>query len=173
MLYSMPKPLIVNAPYPSVKDLTCDPVTARILTRAYATSCGELNVVLQYIYQSFVFNHADEEQTAELLKSIAIAEMIHVDLLGNALINLGAQPIFTFQPPVPFNFYSTKFVAYSNRFSAMLEDDIIAEKHAIADYRKMLTKLRNERVAQLITRIIEDEELHLAAFIEAHARYCG
>lgn len=169
----MSKPLIAQTPYPSVKDLTCDTLSARILSPAYATSCGELNSVLQYIYQSFVFNHAGDENTAELLKSIAIAEMIHIDLLGNALINLGAQPIFTFQPPVPFNFYSTKFVAYSNRFSAMLEDDIIAEKHAIESYKKMLCKLKNEKVAALVARLIEDEELHLKAFIEAHAQYCG
>ena len=169
----MPKPLIAQTPYPSVKDLSCDPVAARILTPAYATSCGELNSTLQYIYQSFVFNHAGDEQTAELLKSIAIAEMIHIDLLGNALINLGAQPIFTFQPPVPFNFYSTKFVAYSNRFTAMLEDDIVAEKHAIESYKKMLSRLKNERVAQLVSRLIEDEELHLKAFTEARAQYCG
>ena len=169
----MPKPLIVQTPYPSVKDLTCDPRTARILTSAYASSCGELNAVLQYIYQSFVFNHAGEEQTAELLKSIAIAEMIHIDLLGNALINLGAQPIYTFQPPVPFNFYSTKFVAYSVRFVEMMEDDIIAEKHAISDYKKMLGKLKDERVSQLISRIIEDEQLHLEAFVKAHEHYCG
>ena len=169
----MPKPLIVQSPYPSVKNLTCDPRSARILTSAYATSCGELNATLQYIYQSFVFNHADDGQTAELLKSIAIAEMIHIDLLGNALINLGAQPIFTFQPPVPFNFYSTKFVAYSSAFAEMLEDDIIAERHAISGYRKMLTKLRNDSVSKLVERIIEDEELHLEAFIKAHAQYCG
>ena len=169
----MPKPLIVDLPYPSVKDFTCDPRAARILTSAYATSCGELNAVLQYIYQSFLFNHADDGQTAELLKSIAIAEMMHIDLLGNALINLGTQPVYTFQPPVPFNFYSTKFVAYSSVFAEMLEDDIIAEKHAISDYKKMLTKLKNEKVIRLVERILEDEELHLKAFTEAHAKYCG
>ena len=169
----MPKPLIAQSPYPSVKDFTCDPRSARILASAYASSCGELNSTLQYMYQSFVFNHANEEQTAQLLKSIAIAEMIHIDLLGNALINLGAQPIFTFQPPVPFNFYSTKFVAYSSRFAEMLEDDIIAERHAIADYNKMLCKLKDERVSQLVSRLIEDEELHLQAFIKAREQYCG
>lgn len=163
----MPKPLIVQTPYPSVKELTCDPVSARIISSAYATSCGELNSVMQYIFQSFVFNHSGDESNAELLKSIAIAEMIHFDLLGNALINLGAQPVYTFQPPVAFNFYSTKFVSYSCKSAEMLEDDIIAEKHAVCSYKKMLSRLKNEKVKTLIERLLQDEQLHLQAFIEA------
>lgn len=169
----MPKPLIAAEPYPSVKELTADPLSARIISSAYATSCGELNSVLQYIYQSFVFNHGGEEETAELLKSIAIAEMIHIDLLGNALINLGAQPIYTFNPPVAFNFYSAKFVAYSHRFAEMLEDDIIAERHAVAAYEKMIARLKNNALKELIARILRDEELHLSAFTQTRARYCG
>ncbi len=168
----MPKPLIVNAPYPSVKNLACDPVAARILTSAYATSCGELNSILQYVYQSFAFNHAGDEKTAELLKSVAMAEMLHLDLLGNALINLGAQPIYTFQPPVAFNFYSTKFVSYSGKFSDMLEDDIMAEKHAIGSYKKMLCRLKNEKVSALVARLLEDEKLHLEAFVQARKQIC-
>ena len=169
----MPQPLIDPAPYPSVKELSCDPLSARIIASAYATSNGELNSVLQYIYQSFAFMHAGEEQTAELVKRVAIAEMLHLDLLGNALINLGVQPIYTFTPPVPFNFYSTKFVAYSTKFSDMLEDDIMAERHAIASYEKMLCRLKNERVKELIARLLSDEELHLKAFLKARTRYCG
>ena len=165
----MPKPLIAQTPYPSVKDFTCDPVSARILSSAYATSCGELNSILQYVYQSFAFNHAGNEDTAQLLKSVAMAEMIHLDLLGNALTNLGTQPIYTFAPPVAFNFYSTKFVSYSGKLSEMLEDDIIAEKHAICSYKKMLCRLKNDGVKTLVARLLEDEELHLDAFTKARA----
>lgn len=168
----MPKPLIADAPYPSVENLTRDPVAARILSAQFATSGGELNAILQYIYQSFIFNHAGNEKTASLLKSIAIAEMKHFDLLGNALINLGAQPVYTFTPPVAFNFYSTKFVSYTCNFAEMLEDDIIAEKHAIASYKKMLCRLKNEKVSTLVSRILEDEELHLEAFIQARKQIC-
>lgn len=165
----MPKPLIAQLPYPSVKKLTCDPIAARILTSAYATSCGELNSILQYVYQSFVFNHAGKEDVAELLKSVAMAEMMHLDMLGNALINLGAQPIYTFTPPAAFNFYSTKFVSYTGKFADMLEDDIIAEKHAVCSYKKMLCRLKNDGVKALVARLLEDEELHLKAFTDARA----
>lgn len=169
----MSKPLIADAPYPSIKNLNSDPLSARIISSAYATSCGEVNSALQYIYQSFVFNHGGEEKTAELLKSIAIAEMIHIDLLGNALINLGVTPIYSFLPPVAFNFYSTKFVSYSRGFAEMIEDDIVAERHAVASYSKMLKKLKNDGVKELIARLLQDEKLHLEAFTRTYSQYSG
>lgn len=159
----MPKPLIANLPYPSLDGLTTDPRSARIISAAYATPSGELNATLQYVYHSLCFAHSGKKSAADTLMSIAIAEMTHLDLLGEALLNLGTQPIYTFQPPTNFNFYSTKFVAYSRTLANMIEDDIMGEKYAIYCYERMLCRLKNGTLKALIVRIIEDEKLHLEA----------
>ena len=157
----MPKPLIVDQPYPSLDALTCDPYSVRIISPAYATSSGELNAIMQYIYHSVNFSCREDEKRAELLKSIAIAEMIHLDLLAEALIKMGAAPVYTSQPPAQYNFYSTKFVAYSRTLRNMIEDDIMGEKYTIYTYERMLTRLKNDLLKRLVCRIIEDERLHL------------
>lgn len=157
----MPKPLVAEGAYPSLKSLSPDPYSARIISSAYASSAGELNAVLQYIYHSFNFGCAGDGERAQLLKSIAIAEMMHLDLLGEALINLGAQPVYSFCPPAHYNFYSTKFVAYSRSLRNMIEDDIMGEKYAIYNYERMLPRLKNDVLRTLICRILEDEQLHL------------
>ncbi len=157
----MPKPLIAEGAYPSLKDLQCDPYAARIISSAYATSAGELNASLQYIYHSISFLTADDKPRAELLKSIAIAEMMHIHMLGEALSRLGSQPVYSFSPPAHFNFYSTKFVAYSRTLRNMIEDDIMGEKYAIYGYERMLPRLKNSTLRSLICRILEDEHLHL------------
>ena len=159
----MPKPLIAEGEYPSLKDLQCDAYAARIISAAYATSAGELNATLQYIYHSINFAYKKDEKRAQLLKSIAIAEMHHVDLLGEALIRLGAPPVYSFLPPAHYNFYSTKFVAYSRSLRNMIEDDIMGEKYAIYGYERMLPRLKNDTLRALICRILEDEQLHLEA----------
>ncbi|MDE7257297.1 MAG: manganese catalase family protein [Clostridia bacterium] len=159
----MPKPLIAEGAYPSLKNLHCDPYAARIISSAYATSSGELNATLQYIYHSISFLTSEDETRAELLKSIAISEMIHLDLLGEALSRLGAPPVYSFSPPAQFNFYSTKFVAYSRTLRNMVEDDIMGEKYAIYGYERMLPRLKNSTLRTLICRILEDENLHLEA----------
>ena len=157
----MSKPLIAEGGYPSLNNLECDPYAARILSAAYATSAGELNASLQYIYHSINFSYKEDEVRAELLKSIAIAEMQHLDLLGEALIRLGACPVYSFAPPAHYNFYSTKFVAYSRSLRNMIEDDIMGEKYAIYGYERMLPRLKNDTLRALICRILEDEHLHL------------
>lgn len=162
----MPKPIIAEGSYPKLDGLTCDPKTARILSPAYATSCGELNAILQYVYHSINFTCAGDEATAEKLKGIAIAEMMHLDMLAEALIRLGSQPVYTFNPPAQFNFYSTKFVSYSRSLRNMIEDDIMGEKYAVYTYERMLTRLKNPTLQTLICRIIDDENLHIEVLKE-------
>jgi bacterioferritin len=160
----MIKPLIADAPYPSTDGILRDVCQLKIISPAYATSTGELNAIMQYIYHSLIFSANGRTEDADTIKSIAIAEMLHLDLLGDCIIALGAQPIYTANPPAAFNFYSTKFVNYGCSLKSMIEDDIMAEKHAIASYTKMLPKLNGTKLGEIIARIIEDEELHLTAF---------
>ncbi len=162
----MPRPLIVQSPYPSAERLCPDAYSLRIISSAYSTSTGELNAVMQYIYQSFVLGHAGYADYADTIESIAIAEMMHFSLLGKTITALGALPVFTQCPPAAFNFYSAKYVSYSQSPKHMLEDDVRAERAAISAYRRMLTMLKNDGVSDIITRIIEDEKLHLRKFEE-------
>ena len=122
---------------------------------------GELNAVLQYFYHYFNFDKQGYKQYAADLESIAIAEMLHLELLGKTIIALGAQPIYSQNPPTAFNFYSAKYVSYSRNLVNMIEDDIMGEKHAIALYNKMLCRLKNEQIKKIISRILADEKLHL------------
>lgn len=158
----MPKPLILQEPYPTTEDISPDAYSLRIISPAYAWSYGELNAILQYIYHSFFFGKKGYDDIANTLTSIAIAEMKHLDILGQTILALGAAPVFTEFPPNRFNFYSTKYVAYSRTLKNMLEDDILGERRAISSYEKMLKCLKNKSVSEIIARILEDERLHLA-----------
>lgn len=162
----MPKPLIAEGSYPKLDGLTCDPYSVRVLSPAYATSSGELNAILQYIYHSINFGCRGDSANAEKLKGIAVAEMMHLEMLAEAMIRMGAQPVYTFSPPAQFNFYSAKFVAYSRSPRHMIEDDIMSEKYAVYTYERMLPRLKNSTLQTLVCRIIDDENLHIAILRE-------
>lgn len=162
----MLKPLTLNEPFPTTDGICPDALSLKIISPAYATSVGELNAILQYIYHSFFFEKKGYKDIADTLKSIAIAEMFHLDILGDTILALGSAPVFSQCPPTLFNFYSTKYVAYSRSLRNMLEDDILAERMAIAGYKKMHNCLKNEQVKMIIARILQDEELHLATLEE-------
>lgn len=159
----MPKPLTLPDPYPSTKDLCEDAYSLRIISPAYASSTGELNSTLQYIYHSFFFGRYGYADVAEKLVSIAVAEMMHINILGQTILALGAPPVYCRYPNTGFDFYSAKYVAYSRSLKYMLEDDILGEKHAIAEYDCMLKKLKNPQVKKIVSRIRGDEILHLEA----------
>ena len=157
----MPKPLTLQAEFPTTEGLCPDAYSLAVICPAYASSTGELNAILQYFYHFFNFSRQGYKDFASDLESIAIAEMIHLKLLGKTITALGAPPIYCQNPPTAYNFYSTKYVTYSRDFVNMIEDDILGERHAICQYTKMLSRLKNEQVKKIVSRILEDEKLHL------------
>ncbi|MDE6586025.1 MAG: manganese catalase family protein [Clostridia bacterium] len=157
----MPKPLIVDLPYPTTDDICHDALSLKILSPAYASPNGELNAILQYVYHSFFFDRVEYTDYHDILMRIAVAEMMHLELLGETILALGASPIYTRYPSSVFDFYSTKYVAYSCSLKNMLEDDIIGERRAIISYENMLKRLRNVKVSEIVSRIVLDEKLHL------------
>lgn len=157
----MPKPLTLQAEFPTTEGLCPDAYSLAVICPAYASSTGELNAILQYFYHYFNFNRQGYKEFASDLESIAIAEMLHFRLLGETILALGAQPVYCQNPPTAYNFYSAKYVTYSRNLVNMIEDDILGEKRAIAQYTKMLCRLKNEQVKNIISRILEDEKLHL------------
>ena len=162
----MSKPLTLNEPFPTTDGICPDAYSLAVISPAYASSTGELNAILQYLYHYFNFEQQGLKEYAETLESIAVAEMLHLKLLGETITALGSQPIYCQYPPTAYNFYSTKFVSYSRNLVNMIEDDIMDEKHAICQYSKMLARLKNEQVKKIVSRILEDEKLHLATLKE-------
>lgn len=161
------KPICLDLPYPPLDCIGCDPLSARIIFPAYATAHGELTAVLQYIYHSFRFGCLEDRQTAETLVGIAVAEMRHFDILGEMLLRLGVDPVYTTNlPGTPFNFYSASAVSYSKTAKKMLMDDLSGELCAVQTYGRMLSCLCNEDVAAVIARIKMDEELHVQVLKE-------
>ena len=163
------KPLICDLPYPSTDTLTKDVKSGQIISFAYATLRGELTATLQYVYHHFYFGEI-EQTDAEILMAIAKAEMIHIDILGTAMLKLGVSPKYV-QVPNSCNYYSTCTVSQSTTPQKMLMDDIQGELNAIADYQKMLFILKNEQVEAIIQRIILDEQLHLEKLKEMLTKY--
>ncbi len=167
----MPKPIKVDLPYPSLKGITQDLSTARIISPAYAGVHSELTATLQYVYHYFNFERELDEKTAQTLMGIAITEMEHLEILGSLLTKLGVDPVFTRFPPCKSDYFSTRAVSYSKTPVKMLLDDISGEMVAIADYRRMVEQIDNERVSEVISRIILDEELHVAVLKELAKEY--
>lgn len=157
----MPEPLIINKEYPTTEGICPDAYSLAVISPSYASPTGELNAVLQYFYHYFNFDKQGYKDYALTLQRIAIAEMHHLKILGTIILELGAQPVYCQNPPTAFNFYSAKYVTYSRNLINMIEDDVLGERRAIAQYTKIICRLKDEQLKKIISRIREDEQLHL------------
>lgn len=164
----MPKPLMENLPYPDLSGLKTDYANARILMPAYADAESEMTAVLQYVFHSLNFGARGMTELAELMEDVAIAEMHHLDLLGEALLRLGVSPVYSRKPPNKCDFYSACHVDYSTLPAAMLSAAITAETRAIRGYEQMLDRFTDSTLNALVNRILLDERMHLEHFKAAY-----
>lgn len=156
----MVEPLTLQADYPTTDGLSPDAYSLAVISPAYSSPTGELNSALQFLYHYFNFERLRKKSYARELHSIAAADMLHFEILGNAVSALGAQPVFCQNPPTGFNFYSAKYVVYSRNPVNMIEDGLICKKRSVSLYNKMLSRLQNEQLKKIISRILDDEKLH-------------
>ena len=150
------------APYPEVKGAH-DPAAVAILKEDYAGAHGELTGILQYIFQQGRIE--DNEALSNALLQIAIVEMTHLDMLGDAIVALGGNPSFDDGK----YYWDASKVNYATGLKDMLAANIASEETAIADYERHAALMKNESVKALLERIIKDERLHLRFFRELAA----
>ena len=149
----------------NLDNITTDYRTAKIISPAYATKTGELNAILEYLFQSTVFENLGQKNISNTLTLIAKEEMEHFSLLAKTLIRLGVAPIYTFFPPQRDMFYSARYVNYCTEPKRMLQISIQGEQFAITQYTKILNLLNNTEVKNVITYILEQEKQHLSTLL--------
>ena len=154
------QPIKVDLPYPSRDSLTYDPYSGKIIAVAYSSLKSELTAILQYTYHALHFKEFDKKY-ADTMEGIAITEMEHLFILGETMLKTGVDPRFVQYASCNAPYFNTCSVAQSTSPQKMLMDDIQGELDAIADYKKMLTLLKNQQVSAIIQRIILDEQLHV------------
>ncbi len=159
--------LKADKPYPSLTGITENCQVLRLISPAYAGRKGELTATLQYVYQSIYLGECGKEKLSRLLLDIAVTEMHHIQILGALITRLGAPPLFTSCPPYPEGFYSASCVNYAKSPEAILSADIRGEREAISEYKRLLYCLNDEKIGAVISRIIEDEQVHLEALENA------
>lgn len=147
-----------NAPYPAVTIHDGDQRYALMISDAYAGKGSETTAIAQYRFHRLLLNELPDIYTA--YQHIAATEMIHQDLLGNLLKNLGMAPKLC--SGTVNQFWSGKFPDYRCKLPDIYEADAQGERNAIAHYSMLAERIKNESMQALFRRIILDEELHLS-----------
>ncbi|KOA21442.1 manganese containing catalase [Clostridium homopropionicum DSM 5847] len=161
---------IVNEPYPEPKVKSPNVYYANILLKDYAGGISELTAINLYIYQHMV-SEGEHKDYAELIGGVSMAEMKHLELLGETIKLLGVKPIYMDNACPPGRIWTPCFVNFTTYIKDMLIEDIKSEQKAIDNYKYHITLIDDIYIKKLLERIIVDEELHLKLFKKLYDKY--
>ncbi len=116
----------------------------------------EMQVSIQYMWQHVMAKGMDSDSVKALLRRIAIAEMMHAELIAERLDYLGEKP--TTKPAE---------IVLGESLKEMIEIDKKAEEEAIEMYRDIIELAEKERdytTRKLFEQILAEEEQHHGDF---------
>lgn len=152
------RPIMVDLPYPPVQVRGKNPRYAELLMVDYCGSVSELSAVLQYINNE---NRMSGEHCSliQTILGIAMAEMVHLQKLGELIHLLGGNVCF--EAKQPDGLWSPSCLTLPQYIPQMLKADIEAEEAAIRQYEMHIHGIQDDYVNAVLKRIIQDEEYHI------------
>lgn len=155
------KPLMLPFPYPPVQVSEKNQTYAYLLSMNYCGTVSELSAITQYINNE---NRLSRENCsmAKTILGIAMAEMIHLQKLGELICLLGGSLDFVARQRDGRNWmWTPQCLTLSSYPKEMLMAGIRSEKAAIQQYNKHMKMIDDKYINAVLARIVKDEEYHI------------
>ena len=155
------RPIMVDLPYPPIQVSGKNQAYADLLKMDYCGGVSELSAITQYINNE---NRLSSEKcpVAQTILGIAMAEMMHLQKLGELIFLLGGNVDFAVrQRNGKPRMWTPAYLTIPGNLRAMLQADIESEKAAINQYKNHMKMMRDQCVNAVLARIIQDEEYHI------------
>lgn len=155
------RPIMMDLPYPPIQVKEKKPNYANLLTVDYCGAVSELSAITQYINNE---NRLSCQQCslARTILGIAMAEMIHLQKLGELICLLGGNLDFTArQRDGRQRMWTPEFLKLQDNVRNMLVTAIDSEKAAINQYRMHMRMISDGDITAVLGRIVQDEQYHI------------
>ncbi|MDD6169680.1 MAG: ferritin family protein [Lachnospiraceae bacterium] len=154
-------PALVQLAYPPIRVSEANQRYAEIIKMDYCGSVSELSAVTQYIHTEICLSNRKCE-VAKTILGIAMAEMIHLQKLGELIVLLGGSPDYKVMANQRgLTYWMPEWLTLQKEPKKMIMEGIASEKGAIAQYRKHMKMIKDPYILRVIARIIKDEEYHI------------
>lgn len=155
------KPIMVDLPYPPLEVKERNRNYANLLSVDYCGSVSELSAITQYINNENRLS-CEKCPVAKTILGIAIAEMMHLQKLGELILLLGGKLDYSARMQNgKQKQWSPEYLFLPDNAAQMLQACIASEQEAIKQYRMHWKMIGDANVRAVIARIIQDEEYHI------------
>ncbi|MDE5910667.1 MAG: rubrerythrin family protein [Lachnospiraceae bacterium] len=155
------KPVMVDLTYPPIQVTARNQAYANLLSNDYCGAVSELSATAQYINNE---NRLSSEkcEMAKTILGIAMAEMMHLQKLGELICLLGGNVDFAArQQNGRARMWTPEYLSIPENVRKMLLADIEAERAAINQYQMHISMINDSCINAVLARIIKDEEYHI------------
>ncbi len=155
------KPAMAELPYPPIQVRQKNKNYADLLSVDYCGAVSELSAITQYINNENRLS-CEHCSMAKTILGIAVAEMMHLQKLGEMIYLLGGEVDFVArQPRGGQKMWTPSYLAIPKKAQEMIREDIESEKAAINQYKLHMRAIGDNGVRAVLARIIKDEEYHI------------
>ncbi|MCI8292167.1 MAG: rubrerythrin family protein [Hespellia sp.] len=155
------RPIMMDLPYPPIQVSKKNQAYADLLSVDYCGSVSELSAITQYINNESRLSDS-KCSMAKTLLGIAVAEMMHLQKLGQLIVLLGGKLDFVAKyRNGRQQMWTPEYLAIPENVGKMLLSDIEAERAAVNQYRMHIKMIEDPCVNAVLHRIIKDEEYHI------------
>ena len=159
--FSDVRPIMMALPYPELQVREKNLSYANILSADYCGGVSELTAITQYINNENRLS-CEHCKTAKIFLGIAMAEMMHLQKLGELIVLLGGNVDFSaMQSNGRRRMWTPEYLTIPENMQQMIAADIESEKAAINPYRMHIKMIKDPYIDAVLERIIKDEEYHI------------
>ena len=155
------RPIMMDLPYPPIQIREKNPIYANLLSADYCGAVSEMSAITQYINHE---NRMSVERCplAQTILGIAMAEMIHLQKLGELVFLLGGNIDFTVKlRGGNQKMWTPEYISVHGNVRKMLMADVESERAAINQYKVHMKMIKDDYINAVLARIIRDEEYHI------------
>lgn len=153
-------PLNLPFPYPQARVREQNQFYANLLTLDYCGSVSELTAAMQYIHGESCLS-CNSCTAAKTIVGMAVAEMIHLQKLGEMILLLGGNINFAIKTRTGTQMWTPEYTNLAKEEAKIIEANLEAEKAAIEQYQQHMSMIEDDYVNALLARIVQDEEYHI------------
>lgn len=155
------KPIMMELPYPPIQVREKNQSYANLLSVDYCGSVSEMSAITQYINNENRLS-CEKCPIAKTILGIAMAEMVHLQKLGELIFLLGGNIDFSAkQTNGRQKMWTPAYLTIPGNVKKMILADIESEKAAINQYNMHIKMIKDDYVNAVLARIIKDEEYHI------------
>ncbi len=155
------KPAMMDLPYPPIQVKERNQKYANLLSMDYCGAVSEMSAITQYINNENRMS-CEKCPLAKTILGIAMAEMIHLQKLGELIHLLGGKIDFVArQSNGRQKMWTPSYITIPENVERMIWADIESERAAINQYKVHMKAIDDKYVNAVLGRIIKDEEYHI------------